>query len=78
MKDEYSKTAGMYPNELDRTRMAASQARKDAIYRRIDNYCYQERRTVEEMSFASRAEQLKRMVRVYFIGIGYENFVSVS
>ena len=62
MKDEYHKTAGMKPNELDRTRMAASQIRKDNIYRRIDNYCYQERRTPEEMAFANRSEQLKHMV----------------
>ena len=50
------------PQHLDRTRMAASQVRKDSIYRRIDNYAYQTRRTTEEMAFAHRSEQLKHMV----------------
>ena len=45
--------------------MAASQVRKDAIYRRIDNYAYQQRRTPEEMAFANRSEQLKHLVSVY-------------
>ena len=52
----------MRPNDRDRTRMAASQKRKDDIYRRIDNYCFQQRRTPEEMAFANRSEQLKHDV----------------
>ena len=43
--------------------MAASQARKDAIYRRVDNYAYQQRRTPEEMAFAGRSEQIKHQVK---------------
>ena len=62
IKDDYARTEGMRPNDRDRTRMAASQKRKDDIYRRIDNYCYQQRRTPEEMAFANRSEQLKHDV----------------
>lgn len=51
--------------------MAASQQRKDDIYRRIDNYCYQQRRTPEEMAFANRSEQLKHDVRLYYLKFSY-------
>ena len=58
-EDEYNKTAG---TSKDRTRMAASQKRKDEIYKRVDNYARHERQSVEEVRFAQHAEQLKFMV----------------
>ena len=57
--EAYEKTAG---TKNDRTRMAASQKRKDDIYRRIDNYARHHRVTVAEVEYAQYAEQLKYTV----------------
>ena len=59
IQDAYEETRGTFN---DRTRMAASQKRKDAIYSRVDNYNFQHRRSPEEIKFAGYAEQIKFQV----------------
>ena len=64
-ESEYEKTRG---TSNDKTRMAASQVRKNRIYSQIDNYARQHRQTLEEAAFAHRAEQIKQTVSLFFIG----------
>ena len=44
--------------------MAASQQRKDNIYRRVDNYARHQRNSIEEVRYAQYAEQVKHSVRI--------------
>ena len=54
-----------YQDPQERHRMAASKMRKDNIYSRVDNYCMQNRLTLEGQKFAMEAERLKHQVRIF-------------